>query len=166
MSLLIFSDVHGNKKRLMNIINRHQDVDTVINLGDLELPLSLIKHPHVISIKGNAYKDQGHDDYLFHYGDLTLFCTHGHRYRVHDSIQNLYYKALETASNIVLYGHTHIASIDEHEGKLFVNPGSINRSRNHETETYLILKKHDTSFIFSFYSAHHYALVYEYRYSM
>ena len=51
--------------------------------------------------------------------------THGHLYNVIFGMDRLYYLAKENNCNLVLYGHTHIQKMEEHDGIIFLNPGSV-----------------------------------------
>ena len=54
-----------------------------------------------------------------------VLCCHGHEYGVKGGLSRLAYRAQELACNVVLYGHTHSAAIDELGGVTLVNPGSL-----------------------------------------
>ena len=52
------------------------------------------------------------------------FVTHGHKYRVKDGLNTLYYRGLELDADIVLFGHTHSSQIvSGRNGTL--NPGAF-----------------------------------------
>ena len=58
-----------------------------------------------------------------------ILMTHGHEYGVKSSLLNLNYRAKELGADIALYGHSHIAAIEKHDGIWFVNPGSVSLPR-------------------------------------
>jgi len=53
--------------------------------------------------------------------DKNIILTHGHLYNK-DYLSNL-------DADIVFMGHSHIASIEKINNKLFINPGSVSKSR-------------------------------------
>ena len=59
-----------------------------------------------------------------------IFYTHGHTYNVKYGTQRLIESARQNKYDIVLYGHTHTASILYEDGIYIVNPGSCSSPRN------------------------------------
>ncbi|MEG0145820.1 MAG: metallophosphoesterase family protein, partial [Clostridia bacterium] len=51
--------------------------------------------------------------------------THGNTYRVKQGLLMLAYGAREVGADIVLYGHTHIPSVDRDGPLLLINPGAL-----------------------------------------
>ena len=58
---------------------------------------------------------------------VKILLTHGDHFGVKQSLLQLFYRAKEVGAQLVFYGHTHIASIDEIEGIKFINPGCMNK---------------------------------------
>ena len=56
---------------------------------------------------------------------IKIFYCHGHRYGVKDGREKLAAEAKRRGCGLALYGHTHIAMIDEIDGVMLVNPGSL-----------------------------------------
>ena len=50
---------------------------------------------------------------------------HGHKYNVKSSLLPITYKGKEVGADIVLFGHTHRAYLDEIDGMTIMNPGSV-----------------------------------------
>ena len=55
----------------------------------------------------------------------TLLLAHGHTMGVKQGLLPASYRAQEVGAQMLLYGHTHRADIDERNGVFLVNPGSI-----------------------------------------
>lgn len=141
MKIVIFSDVHGQKEVMERIVNFNPDADYILSLGDSELPFSELQKYHIICVKGNYPFDAGHVyDYVLELSGFKIFMTHGHKYKVRSGEQELLEKAEREGYDIILYGHTHIASVDYKKDKWIFNPGSCYRSRNRIVESYLILE--------------------------
>lgn len=162
MKLLVFSDVHKNKARLLTILDKHNDVDLTISLGDSELKSEFLESRDIIAIKGNALFDPGFtNEHTIDIEGKRILLTHGHKYRVQNGIDKLYYKALEVQANIAFYGHTHIAAFDKVEGHLFINPGSVNNARSSTAESYMTIHIQTSEWIFNWYDAKNHALLRE-----
>lgn len=73
-------------------------------------------------------------------GGRRILLLHGHKQGVKNGLQRLYYHALESKADAVLFGHTHIPEM-RREGELFMmNPGSPSFPRGGHTQgTYGIL---------------------------
>ena len=50
---------------------------------------------------------------------------HGHKYNVKSSLLALKYKGMEKNADIILFGHTHVPYIDDTDGIIMLNPGSV-----------------------------------------
>lgn len=129
MKIIVLSDTHGNFPAAFRILDQNDDTDVVIHLGDEADDaghLGLVSHAAVIRIAGNCDHTADFPREL----SLVLegkkfFLTHGDRYGVKATIENLRRKAAAEQADVVLYGHTHLASIDELDGRLYVNPGCL-----------------------------------------
>jgi putative phosphoesterase len=60
-------------------------------------------------------------------GKRVLIC-HGHTYHVKSGYLNIQYAAMEKEVDVVLFGHTHQAHYDYHNGLVLMNPGSVGLS--------------------------------------
>ena len=70
------------------------------------------------------------DHILTNINNKKVYFTHGHRY----NIEKIPYDDFE----IMIYGHLHIGFIEEKEGYLFANPGSISLPKGGSQNSYLI----------------------------
>lgn len=143
MDVLIISDTHGDISALDKIMSKHKNIEFFIHSGDTYADAMLISEMYDIPFKGvRGNTDTGFDgenDCFFTLNDIGIFITHGHKYSVKSSINNIYYKGLEMNANIVVFGHTHLPYDYESEGILIINPGSISRPRNGNDGSYGIL---------------------------
>lgn len=149
MKYMVVSDIHGNIKNLEKIFNiyKQECCSKLIVLGDLfsyqynnddyeiiEM-LNRIKDD-LYYVKGNC--DENLNSAIFetplikeiNFNNQKLFLTHGHLFTKEE--------LLEEDCNIVLTGHSHIASIQQLNDKLFINPGSISKSRKGENSFIII----------------------------
>lgn len=130
----IISDTHRNKENMDKATKKIKKCDLVFHLGDNYEDIDYIKGIYkgkIIGVCGNCdtmkklskeaiYTIKGH----------TIFLTHGDCYRVKLNTFNLKYRAMEIGADIVLYGHSHISSIEKDGGILFINPGSVGEPRD------------------------------------
>ena len=127
MRILVISDTH----RVLDSVNKVIEVekpDLILHLGDnVEYGENISKLFGIESIivRGNGdFTSDYPFDRLVDLAGKRIFMTHGHRYSVRHGHMSLYYKALESSADIVLYGHTHIPVNIREKGLIIMNPGS------------------------------------------
>ena len=155
MKYMIISDIHGNIYNLNRILDIYikEKCSKLLILGDLfnygiDLNrediinrLNLMKD-NIIAVRGNC--DNNVTNILFdmpyinrvNLNNKSIILTHGHLYNK-DSLAN-------QNSDIVFTGHSHIASIETANDKLFINPGSISKSRRGEN-SFAIVDEYNVS---------------------
>ena len=152
MKILVFSDTHGNTDFMIEAIKKHMnDTDLIIHLGNNAtdtLPLNYIcGHIASICILGNndSSVKGAYPEHCFTAGvtGVRIFACHGHTYGVNNDTNSLYMKGVHTRSDIVLYGHTHIAEISEKDGIYIINPGSCSLPRGKEPPSYAVIRIED-----------------------
>ena len=164
MKLLIFSDVHRNKKRLEAILEEHQDAEYTISLGDTELKCKFLEDKDIVAIRGNYPFDAGFaDEHVMTIEGKRFLFMHGHKYRVQRGIERLYYKVREVEADFTFYGHTHVASFDEVENAYLINPGAIHKSRSELPESYMTVVFIEKEIVLSWLDAANHALLKEIR---
>ena len=133
MVIAVVSDTHNYKEMVDNVIKSIEDVDMVIHLGDVVEDAKYIAqhfNGRTIYVRGNCDMSSSVPiERVEIIEGKKIFITHGHNYHVKEGLLRLKYKAEEIGADIVLYGHTHIASVEYHGGILFINPGSTSICR-------------------------------------
>lgn len=160
MKVLVISDIHGSSyyaRKIEEIVEK-ENPEKVVLLGDLyyhgprnELsqeyaPMEVAKilnslKDKLMVVKGNcdAEVDEMISEFKFEDHILTningknIYFTHGHKY----NIENIPYEDFD----ILIYGHIHQGFIQEKEGYLFANPGSISLPKGGTEHSYLILEE-------------------------
>lgn len=148
MKILIFSDTHCDTAKMADIIGRHRlTTDLVIHLGDCCTDLVDIRSdfPQIamLYVRGNC-------DFGFDAADAPMsadialeghriFYTHGTRYRVGTTLDDLAYAAESKGCDIALFGHTHVGLTEKVGGVTVFNPGSLRLPRDGTKGTYGIL---------------------------
>lgn len=162
MKYLIFSDIHGSYTAAQTMIDLFvkESYDLMIILGDIlyhgpRNPLPEGHNPKEVATLLNAYKDKiicvgGNcdaqvDQMVLTFpclGDYTMvvdegvrmFATHGHNY----TPDNL---SILATGDVFLYGHTHLWELEQRDGCVICNPGSISLPKEGLPATYATYDK-------------------------
>lgn len=134
MKILVLSDSHRATQPMLDAVRREHP-DAVIHLGDhasdtQELSAQFPLLPLCV-VRGNCdlYEDSVPESALMKWEGVRIFAVHGHRYGVKSGVLRLHFAAMEKEASVILYGHTHIAYCEQHDGIWMMNPGACGRSR-------------------------------------
>lgn len=158
MKVLVFSDIHGSSfyaNKIKEIVNK-ENPEKIILLGDiyyhgprndLSQEYAPMKVAEVLNglkdkllvVKGNCDAEvdemisefKFEDHLLLNINGKNIYFTHGHKY----NIEVIPYEDFE----ILIYGHIHQGFIQEKEGYIFANPGSISLPKCGTAHSYLVL---------------------------
>ena len=132
MKALIISDSHGRANDVMDAVEQ-VNPDVVFHLGDgaNDLRGFGLLYPDV-----TLYQVGGNCDYSsnmelvrqVNLQGIRILMTHGHIFKVKQSIEKLVKEAKGRNADVVLYGHTHTSFFEERDGLMIINPGSIGYS--------------------------------------
>lgn len=131
MKILIISDSHGFTSMLRTIIEKENNCDMIIHLGDGSRDMSAVNDitagKPICQLKGNCdiLSCNFSDKFISFADDFKFFACHGHNYNVKISLHSLFYAAKEYDCRFAFYGHTHIPAQEESEGIILFNPGSV-----------------------------------------
>ena len=157
MKAVIISDIHGSfyyGQKIQEIMEK-ENPDKLILIGylyyhgprnDLSQEYNPMKVAEILNsmkdklmvVKGNcdAEVDEMISEFKFEDHILTqingknVYFTHGHKY----NIEVIPYEEFD----ILIYGHIHQGFIEEKEGYLFANPGSISLPKGGTKHSYLV----------------------------
>lgn len=159
MKILIASDVHGSSYYLKKVIEafEKENASLLVLLGDVynhgpRNPLPTEYAPMSVSEILNGIKDKlvvvkGNcdsqvdtlisefdfiEDMLVISGDKKVFLTHGHVFNK-DNLP-------KTKIDAIIYGHFHTGFIEEKDGIVVANAGSISLPKNDTENSYIILQ--------------------------
>lgn len=126
----IVSDSHGCLSMIEKAAVALSDCDQVIHLGDVvsdaeRLARRLPCPVHCVRGNCDSYSSGAPEQMTLKVSGHTLLLTHGNTYRVKQGLLMLAYGAREVGADIVLYGHTHIPSVDRDGPLLLINPGAL-----------------------------------------
>ena len=161
MKILFASDIHGSLPACKAILSRleAEKADRLFLLGDLlyhgarnplpegystkgvtELLNTLSVKP--VCVRGNC--DSEVDQMVLQFpitADYTIlplqnnkiaFITHGHLF-------NINHMPPITSGDLLIHGHTHIHTVEPHDGITYINPGSAALPNNGQPKSYMIL---------------------------
>lgn len=158
MKVLVISDIHGSGYYADKIkeINERENPEKIILLGDLYYhgprndlsqeyaPMKVAKilnslKDKLLVVRGNCDAEvdemisefKFNDHILMEINGKKYYFTHGHKY----NIEKIPYDDFD----IMIYGHIHKGFIEEKEGFVFANPGSISLPKCNTHHSYIVL---------------------------
>ncbi|BEP29859.1 metallophosphoesterase [Helicovermis profundi] len=148
----ILSDSHGKDENIRKFVCEieKKNIDLIFHLGDLKSDCEIIKkytNKKIYSVLGNCdYMSSGNMDLLLNIEGIKFFLTHGHKYGVKYSLNNIYYKAKELNADVVLFGHTHSPFIIKEKDLEIINPGSLSFPRGKLGKSYAVITVNGNAF--------------------
>ncbi len=129
LRFLIFSDSHGLREPMRELYRRYPN-DGIIHLGDhladAQWMLQRTDGHPVYRVKGNCdFGAEGAEDLLLELGGVRVLMMHGHRFGVKSGYGGALAEAKRCGADVLLFGHTHIPFMEERDGILMMNPGSL-----------------------------------------
>lgn len=140
LKLLIVSDSHKESNDLISLFEKYPD-HTKIHLGDYQIDEDILNQYKVIFVKGNCDFSKADKEKVLFLDNKKFFITHGDRYKVKSTYNNIFYKAQELNADYCLFGHTHIKTKFSEENIWFLNPGSFKSERS-----YIIIENDEIKF--------------------
>jgi putative phosphoesterase len=127
--IIVMSDTHGSMRGVEKMRALLEENDYLIHLGDgvSESRKLIGDYPE------KTYACTGNCDWgsplplegVLSVEKVNIFYCHGHQYGVKSGLARIALEAKRHDCEIVLYGHTHQARIDEIDGVTLINPGSL-----------------------------------------
>ena len=133
MKVLIVSDTHGRDENLEEAVYREAPFDYLIHCGDVEgreISIEALAECPCSIVAGNNdfFTDLPQEEEITLEG-YKILVTHGHYYFVSKDHDRIVEKAKAKDCQIVMYGHTHTPVVEEENGILVINPGSLTYPR-------------------------------------
>ncbi len=131
MKFLVFSDSHEYTNGLDAAIEKHQAIDHIIHCGDVAADIEYLRMVYgathsICGVCGNndfSASDPFHRVAIL--GRQKIYVTHGHREHVKSSLYTLKNAARSNGCGVCIFGHTHKQFLEEQDGLVLLNPGSI-----------------------------------------
>ena len=144
MKILVISDTHGKHANFDAVLEKEGKIDLLIHAGDVEDATyieSMVNCPIHMVGGNNDYFSFLPKEKEFFIGPHRVFLTHGHMYHLYMNTERLRYAGVQRKADIIIFGHTHQPKIEEVNGILLINPGSLSEPRQRGREaTYVILE--------------------------
>ena len=145
MKILIVSDTHGRHGNLDEVLEREDQIDMLIHLGDVEhgddYIEAMAKCPVYMIAGNNDYFSQLPAEREIQIGKYRVWLTHGHTYYVSMDTKRLRKAAMSREVDIVMFGHTHRPYLDAQEDLTILNPGSLSYPRQEGRQpTYMVME--------------------------
>ena len=133
MRVLIVSDTHKKHENLITIMERERPFDRMIHLGDAEgyedYIAELAGCPlDIVAGNNDFFSDLPREDEILLEGH-KIMVTHGHNYGVSMDLYGVSEEAAARGCEIVCFGHTHKPVVENKNGVLVINPGSLSFPR-------------------------------------
>jgi len=129
MKLLVISDTHGDYTLALEAHSLSEPVDIIVHLGDGMSDAEMLRDhsgADVVCVAGNCDLGSGAPrELLWECDGKRILLTHGDAYRVKFGLERLKLRALEVRADLVLFGHSHIATQENYSNILFLNPGTM-----------------------------------------
>ena len=128
MKILVLSDSHGEQRYMEQAVFQ-EGPDYILHLGDkqkdgLTLREKFCRIPF-LGVPGNCdYAPLDPSVAVTELNGVRFFVTHGHVHGVKTGLMRLCYAAEEAGAQVAVYGHTHIACVQNVDGLWLLNPGT------------------------------------------
>ena len=143
--ILIISDNHGFMHQLRDVVEREAPIDLFLHLGDGERSKS--EYERLLPPLTASIYLKGNNDFMplrptarFELEGVEIFAAHGHKYAVKQGLSLLENEAKKQGAQLVCFGHTHRAEVQESDGISYVNPGSFTGYYSPTGSTYAVVK--------------------------
>lgn len=148
MKILVFSDSHSNNDLMMDIIQENKDgFDCIFHTGDHADDAMLIEKNFpdipVHFVRGNNDMINVPFTKKVILEGVTFVLTHGHKQNVYFGASNLFYFAEENGADVVVFGHTHEAFLQNDGGIAVFNGGSITYPRDTSSPSFGTIEIND-----------------------
>ena len=144
MKILVFSDSHNHAYRIEKVMLSEPADDLIIHLGDCISDIQTIKAKfpqyNYEFVPGNCdFSYEIPEEKMLEIEGKKIFLTHSSKYLTQTNLNEFYKSTAKLGADVVLYGHTHVASEIVRNGILYLNPGCLSKPRNRGTKSYMIL---------------------------
>lgn len=133
MKVLVVSDTHHSIANYLEVVKKELPLDLVIHCGDVEN-----YEQQIIDAAGcEVQMVRGNNDFFsdlprekeFQIGNYQAWLTHGHTYYVSMGNETIVQEAQERGVDLVFFGHSHRPVVENRDGVIAVNPGSLTYPR-------------------------------------
>jgi len=150
MKISVFSDSHGDKNTMRQVIERLEP-DAVIYLGDGVNDIFAFENEFVNIrfeyVKGNCDTfANAPKEKLISIGGFTFIITHGDMFMDSLETDRIIEYAREKGASLFLHGHTHHPTLWTQDGITVMNPGSVRNKPGKGYPSCGFIKTYETHF--------------------
>lgn len=138
MRFIVCGDNHGEAEAMEKLKENYPEVEKFVHCGDIGLPVNEVKGFTVISGNNDVHGNYP-DSLVVTIGDLRVFMIHGHQLAYGKRLESLAKKAKALDCQIACFGHTHVYQVENVDGVLCINPGSLNYNRDGSAPCYAVV---------------------------
>ena len=143
MKILLVSDTHGRNYYLEEALELEKP-DFLCHMGDVEGEEDYIrmiaKCPLAMVSGNNDFWTDLNPEVTFELQGFRIFITHGHYYYPHSGTDRLKSAGRKKKADIVLFGHTHVPTLEIDKEIIVANPGSLTYPRQEGRKpSYMVL---------------------------
>ena len=124
----VVSDSHGSLPSLERAFEAMQPIELLLHAGDYCRDARAFAKKRRLQAEwvcGNCDMEfNTAEERVLHLMGHTILLTHGHRYNVKRTMDELCARAGELKADVCVFGHTHIPLLERIGDCLFLNPGS------------------------------------------
>ncbi|MFA5537386.1 MAG: metallophosphoesterase [Bacillota bacterium] len=145
MLLGIISDTHQQHKEAKKAIKQMGQIEQLLHAGDFYEDAMKLAEKLAVPVKavvGNCdwYLADKPDELVLEFENVKILLTHGHINRVRFGYDNLLERAKKMGVRVAIFGHTHVPVLEERDGVLLFNPGSVATPRGGSKPSFGLLK--------------------------
>ncbi len=145
MKYLILSDTHGHINAVCDVLQKENDSDVVVFLGDglqdLYIVQTMLPKAKLFKVSGNCdFTNDAPQRVIMPIGKMKALITHGHLQYVKSGFEHIVKEAKEEKANLAFFGHTHNALNAEIDGIHLFNPGSLSDGYQGKNASYGIVQ--------------------------
>ncbi len=136
MKILVLSDSHQDIRSLNQAIMAEADSEMILHAGDYAKDLHSARtgNAECWCVSGNCDRATGctsaPQERVVTIGRTRMLLTHGHAFGVKSTFDRLVEYAVANQIQTVIFGHTHNALIENRNGILLINPGSVSNQKS------------------------------------
>lgn len=128
MRIGVISDSHGNAQALNAAVDAAGRLDAWLHAGDYYSDskwLAANTGLPVYGVRGNCdFTKEGPLERIVELAGVEILLTHGHIYHVGYDLMRLSLRAQELECAAVVFGHTHVPTLERYGSITILNPGS------------------------------------------
>ena len=151
MLIAVVADTHGDTNKIYQHL-KQKNPDMLMFAGDYYRDGEKIAQALQIKyygVRGNCDRSEprARDEEIIMIMEKRFYILHGHQYGVKQSMSSLYYRTQEVNAEVVIYGHTHIAHLEQIDNIWMINPGSASRPRLDSRSSYVLIEVEKSTFL-------------------